>query len=244
METRRGFIASCAATASIMGYGATALEAQNAPTDTHPVKELPPLPYAADALEPFIDAQTMALHHDKHHRAYVDNLNKALANSPKLTELSVEQLVSDIQTVPSELRPAVRNQGGGHANHCLWWPSLKKNGGSGPSGDLARAIDQRFHSFGAFQNDLTKTALGVFGSGWAWLLLDKNGALEVATTPNQDSPLTAGKYPVFGIDVWEHAYYLKYQNRRADYVKAYWSVVNWDFVNQRYDGLKGRLAKT
>jgi len=244
MNTRREFIASCAATASIAGSTAAAPDVQNAPTDTHPVKELPPLPYAADALEPFIDAQTMTLHHDKHHKAYVDNLNKALANTPKLAELNVEQLVSDIDTVPSDLRLAVRNQGGGHANHSLWWPSLKKAGRSDPSGELAKAISEKFNSFDAFQDQLTKAALGVFGSGWAWLLLNKNGAIEIATTPNQDSPLMAGKYPVFGIDVWEHAYYLKYQNRRADYVKAYWNVVNWDFVNERYSGLKARLAKT
>ncbi|MBV9300931.1 MAG: superoxide dismutase [Acidobacteriaceae bacterium] len=227
-----------------MGSVATAVEAQNAPTDTHPVKTLPPLPYAPDALEPFIDAQTMTLHHDKHHQAYVDNLNKALAKTPKLTDLSVEQLVSDIDTIPMELRPAVRNQGGGHANHSLWWPSLKKNGGSGPTGDLVKALDEKFTSFDAFQDRLTKAALGIFGSGWAWLLLDKNGAIEIATTPNQDSPLMTGKYPVFGIDVWEHAYYLKYQNRRPEYVKAFWNVVNWDFVSERYSGLKARLAKT
>lgn len=245
MKTRRDFVASCAVTAGILGSVAPlSVSGQQAPTDTHPVKVLPPLPYAADALEPFIDAQTMTLHHDKHHKAYVDNLNKALVGSPKLMELSVEQLVSDIGTVPSGLGPAVRNQGGGHANHSLWWPSLKKNGSRGPSGELAKAIDAKFNSFGAFHDRLTKAAMGVFGSGWAWLLLDKNGAIEIATTPNQDSPLMTGKYPVLGIDVWEHAYYLKYQNRRADYVKAYWSVVNWDFVNERYSGLKGRLAKT
>jgi superoxide dismutase, Fe-Mn family len=245
MRTRRDFVAGCAVTAGILGGVAPiGVSGQQAPTDTHPVKVLPTLPYAADALEPFIDAQTMTLHHDKHHKAYVDNLNKALAGSPKLMELSVEQLVSDIDTVPSGLRPAVRNQGGGHANHSLWWPSLKKNAGARPSGELAKAIDEKFNSFDAFQGQLTKAAVGVFGSGWAWLLLNKNGAIEIATTPNQDSPLMTGKYPIFGIDVWEHAYYLKYQNRRADYVKAFWSVVNWDFVNERYSGLRGRLAKT
>lgn len=245
MKTRRDFVASCAVTAGILdSVTPMFLEGQNAPTDTHPVKVLPALPYAPDALEPFIDAQTMTLHHDKHHKAYVDNLNKALAENPKLMELSVEQLVSDIDTVPTGLRPAVRNQGGGHANHSLWWPSLKKNAGSGPSGELAKALNEKFDSFDAFQSRLTRAAAGVFGSGWAWLLLDKNGAIEIATTPNQDSPLMAGKYPIFGIDIWEHAYYLKYQNRRADYIKAYWNVVNWDFVNQRYSGLKARLAKT
>jgi superoxide dismutase, Fe-Mn family len=244
MKTRRDFVASCALTTGIMGgFAPRLINGQQGPTDTHSVKVLPPLRYAADALEPFIDAQTMMLHHDKHHKAYIDNLNKALAGSPKLMEISVEQLVSDIDTVPTDLRPAVRNQGGGHANHSLWWPSLKKNGGTSPSGDIAKALDTKFNSFGAFQDQLTKAAMGVFGSGWAWLLLDKNGAIEIATTPNQDSPLMTGRYPVFGIDVWEHAYYLKYQNRRADYVKAFWNVVNWDFVNERYRGLKGRLAK-
>jgi superoxide dismutase, Fe-Mn family len=243
MNSRREFIASCAVTASVVGNSAV-IGGQNAPTDTHPVNQLPPLPYAADALEPFIDTQTMTLHHDKHHKAYVDNLNKALADSPKLAELSVEQLVSNIDTVPTQLRRAVCDQGGGHANHSLWWPSLNKNGGNGPAGELAKAINQKFNSFGAFQDQLTKAAVTVFGSGWAWLLLDKNGAIEIAITPNQDSPLMAGKYPIFGIDVWEHAYYLKYQNRRADYVKAYWNVVNWNLVNERYRGLKGRLAKT
>lgn len=241
---RREFVSKCAATTGVLAGAREAFGWQFAPTDTHPVKTLPPLPYAPDALEPFIDAETMTLHHDKHHKAYVDNLNKALADSPKLTELTVEQLVSDIDTVPIGLRPAVRNQGGGHANHCLWWPSLKKNAGSGPSGELAKAIDAKFNSVDAFQDQLTKAALSVFGSGWAWLVLDKNGAVEIAATPNQESPLMTGKYPVFGIDVWEHAYYLKYQNRRPEYVKAYWSVVNWDFVNERFSGLKGRLAKT
>ena len=234
MKTRRDFLAGCAvATLAPLTF------ADDTGVQMHSVKELPPLPYAPDALEPFIDAQTTTIHHDKHHKAYVDNLNKALANNPQLTAISVEQLVSQIDTVPEDLRTAVRNQGGGHANHSLWWPSLKKNDGGMPSGDLAKAIDAKFNSFSAFQEQFTKAATGIFGSGWAWLVMDKNnGALSLITTPNQDSPLSMGKYPVFGIDVWEHAYYLKYQNRRPDYVKAYWSVVNWEFVNDRYTALR------
>jgi superoxide dismutase, Fe-Mn family len=243
VNTRRDLVKAGIAAGVASAMAPFALEAQGSSLETHSVKELPPLPYAPDALEPFIDAQTMTLHHDKHHRAYVDNLNKALANYPKLTQITVEQLVTDLSSVPEPVRTAVRNQGGGHANHSLWWPSLKKNNGNNPGGDLGKAIDAKFTSYSNFQEQFTKAALGVFGSGWAWLSIDKTGGISIEATPNQDSLLSQGKYPVFGIDVWEHAYYLKYQNRRPEYVKAFWSVVNWDYANERYNGLK-KLAKS
>ena len=244
MKTRREFVTGCAlATGVAIVLPSTQAKLADDPAVAmHSVKELPPLPYAPDALEPIIDAQTMTLHHDKHHRAYVDNLNKALAAYPQLTSISVEQLMMQLDTVPDPVRTAVRNQGGGHANHSLWWPTLKKNNGGAPSGELSKAIDTRFTSFSSFQDQLTKSAIGIFGSGWAWLLLTKDGTLSIETTPNQDSPLAAGKSPVFGIDVWEHAYYLKYQNRRPEYVKAFWGAVNWEYVNERYASLKKMQA--
>lgn len=207
-------------------------------TASHAVGVLPPLGYAPDALEPFIDAQTMSLHHDKHHKAYVDNLVKAIGSDPKLSAMPVETLVAQLDTVPENVRTAVRNQGGGHANHSLFWPSLKKNNGALPKAELASAIDKGFSNYGGFQAQFTKAALGVFGSGWAWLVLSRDGTLKVVSTPNQDSPLTQGLQPLFGIDVWEHAYYLKYQNRRPEYVQAFYNVVNWDFVTERYLALR------
>ncbi len=245
MKTRRDFLAGSASLAVLAGsLSPLTLEAEQSAVETHSVKTLPPLPYAPDALEPFIDAQTMSLHHDKHHKAYVDNLNKALGPDSKLADSTVEQLVADVATLPDTMRIAVRNQGGGHANHSLWWPSLKNGGPQAPAAELAKDIDTRFASFSAFQEQFTKAALGTFGSGWAWLLLDKKGVLSIESTANQDSPLMDGKYPVFGIDVWEHAYYLKYQNRRPEYVKAFWNVVNWDYVSGRYAGLQKMLPKS
>ncbi len=195
---------------------------------------LPPLPYAFDALEPYIDAQTMQIHHDRHHGAYVNNLNAAVAKHPSLAGKTVEELMRDLQAVPEDVRTAVRNNGGGHINHSLFWELMKKNPGGKPVGELAKAIDRRFGSFASFQDQFTKAALGVFGSGWAWLSLDASKELLIETSPNQDNPWMKGNTPVLGIDVWEHAYYLKYQNRRADYVAAWWNVVNWDFVSGRY----------
>ncbi len=194
---------------------------------------LPPLPYAYDALEPSFDAETMHLHHDKHHQAYVNNLNAAVAGHPELANKTVFELVRDLAVIPESVRTAIRNNGGGHANHSLWWPMLGK-GGTGPSGELAKAIDARFGSFSAFQDQLTKSALGVFGSGWAWLVKFPDGAVDIETAPNQDSPLTVSHKPIIGVDVWEHAYYLKYQNRRADYVKAFFQVINWDYASGQF----------
>lgn len=194
---------------------------------------VPSLPYAFDALEPHIDAQTMQIHHDKHHAAYVTNLNKAVADMPDLAGKSVEELVKNLSSVPEKVRTAVRNQGGGHYNHSLFWQMMKKNGGGEPSAELAKAIDKSFGSFSAFKEQFTKAAVGQFGSGWAWLVKD-GGNLKIVPTANQDSPLSDGKTPLLGIDVWEHAYYLKYQNRRQDYVTAWFNVINWDFVTQKF----------
>ena len=205
---------------------------------THAIGVLPPLGYAPDALEPLIDAQTMSLHHDKHHKAYVDNLVKAIGTDPKLSAMPVEAIVANLDMVPAEVRTAVRNQGGGHANHSLFWPSLAKNNGALPKGELGAAIDKNFSNYAGFQAQFTKAALGVFGSGWAWLVLNQDGTLKVISTPNQDSPLMQGVQPLFGIDVWEHAYYLKYQNRRPEYVAAFYKVVNWDYVTERYLALR------
>jgi superoxide dismutase, Fe-Mn family len=194
---------------------------------------LPPLPYAFDALEPHIDAQTMQIHHDKHHAAYVANLNKAVAEFPDLGKKPVEDLLKDLSAVPAKIRTAVRNNGGGHYNHSMFWQMMKKNGGGEPSGELSKAIDGKFGSFDAFKKQFTKAALGQFGSGWAWLVSD-GGDLKIESTPNQDSPISEGKQPLLGLDVWEHAYYLKYQNRRPDYTAAWFNVINWDYVAQRF----------
>jgi superoxide dismutase, Fe-Mn family len=200
---------------------------------------LPPLPYAYDALEPFIDAQTMQIHHDKHHAAYVANLNKAVGQVVWGAEITpVDNLLrNNLSAVPESIRTAVRNNGGGHYNHSLFWQMMKKDGGGEPTGDLAKAIDASFGSFSTFKENFSKAALGQFGSGWAWLILD-GGSLKIEPTPNQDTPLSAGKTPLLGLDIWEHAYYLKYQNKRADYITAWWNVVNWDFVTGRYTKLK------
>jgi len=194
---------------------------------------LPPLPYAFDALEPHIDAQTMQIHHDKHHAAYVANLNKAVAPFPDLAKKPVEDLVKDLSALPEKVRTVIRNNGGGHYNHSLFWKMMNKNAGGEPTGELSKAIDKKFSSFASFKEQFTKAALGQFGSGWAWLVSDGD-ALSIESTPNQDSPLSAGKVPLLGVDVWEHAYYLKYQNRRPEYVAAWFNVINWDFVSQRF----------
>jgi Fe-Mn family superoxide dismutase len=194
---------------------------------------LPPLPYAYDALEPSFDAETMHLHHDKHHQAYVNNLNNAVAAYPDLKMKTVEELVANLSSVPDAVRTAVRNNGGGHANHSFWWPTLGK-GGAAPTGELAKAINAKFGSVAGLEDKLIAASLSVFGSGWAWLATGPDGTLAIETTPNQDSLLSVGHKPVLGIDVWEHAYYLKYQNRRADYVKAYFQVVNWDAASAKF----------
>lgn len=202
--------------------------------------ELPPLPYPYEALEPYIDTETMHLHHDKHHQAYITNLNNALqGQSEQLASYSVDDLVKNIAQVPDSIRTAVQNNGGGHANHSMFWQIMKPNGGGAPTGDLASAIDQAFGSFDQFKDTFNKAGLARFGSGWAWLVLNQSGQLQVASTANQDSPLMTGMYPVMGNDVWEHAYYLKYKNVRADYLSAWWNVVNWDEVARRYQQARG-----
>ncbi len=196
--------------------------------------ELPPLPYSSNALEPTIDARTMEIHHDKHHAAYVNNLNKALEGHSDLQSKSIEELLKDINSVPENIRTAVRNNGGGHANHSLFWPLMSGSGGGQPSGELANAINQAFGSFDAFKEKFSNAAATRFGSGWAWLVVKKNGSLEVYSTANQDSPYMEGDTPILGLDVWEYAYYLNYQNRRPDYISAWWNVVNWDQAAQNY----------
>jgi superoxide dismutase, Fe-Mn family len=193
---------------------------------------LPPLPYPHDALEPHIDKQTMEIHHGKHHAAYVNNLNAALEKHPDLQSKSVEELIRGSSTVPEAIRTAVRNNGGGHANHTMFWQIMGPNAGGAPSGAIADAINGSFGSFDKLKEELKKAATGRFGSGWAWVI-ESGGKLTVESTANQDSPLMEGKKPVFGIDVWEHAYYLKYQNRRPDYIDAWWNVVNWAEINKR-----------
>jgi Fe-Mn family superoxide dismutase len=198
---------------------------------------LPALGYAADALEPYIDARTMEIHHGKHHQAYINNLNKALADHPTLQAMPLEKLLADLSSVPEAIRTTVRNNGGGHLNHSLFWRMMAPGGGKQSRGAVGAAIDSTFGSFENFQTAMTTAAMGQFGSGWAWLVLN-DGKLEVVSTPNQDTPISMGKTPLLGVDVWEHAYYLKYQNLRADYVKAWWNVVNWDFVNQLFTAAK------
>jgi Fe-Mn family superoxide dismutase len=193
--------------------------------------QVPALPYAFDALEPHIDARTMEIHHDKHHAAYVNNVNKALENHPDLQQKPVEELLRGIGSVPEAIRTAVRNHGGGHANHSLFWRIMGPGGGGKPGGDLASAIDRDLGGFDAFKEKLTAAATGQFGSGWGWLALT-DGKLEVFARPNQDSPWMEGKQPILGVDVWEHAYYLKYQNRRPDYLTAWWDTVNWKAVGE------------
>ncbi|AQQ52995.1 superoxide dismutase [Planococcus lenghuensis] len=199
--------------------------------------ELPELPYAYDALEPHIDKETMNIHHTKHHQAYVTKVNAALEGQDELASKSIEDLIADLGAVPEEKRTAVRNNGGGHANHSLFWQVLSPDGGGNPSGALADAIDSKFGSFDKFKEEFENAATTRFGSGWAWLIV-KNGELEVTSTLNQDSPLMDGNTPILGLDVWEHAYYLKYQNKRPDYVSAFWNVVNWDEVAKRYEAAK------
>jgi Fe-Mn family superoxide dismutase len=197
--------------------------------------EVPPLPYDYTALEPYIDEQTMHLHHDKHHAAYVNNLNAALESQPQLASWSVEDLMRRINEVPESIRTTVRNNGGGHINHSMFWRIMRPNGGGAPTGALAQAINDTFGSVDAFKAQFNDAGVKRFGSGWAWLLMDGSGRLQVTSSANQDSPLMDGQFPIMGNDVWEHAYYLKYQNRRPDYLAAWWNVVNWDEIAQRYE---------
>ena len=195
--------------------------------------ELPPLPYPKDALEPHIDAQTMEIHHDKHHNAYVTNLNKAIAGKADLESKSIEQLISNMDAIPQDIRTAVRNNGGGHVNHTAFWKWMAPGAGGAPAGALGDAIASAFGGFDAFKEQFGKAGVGRFGSGWAWLI-DTGGKLSIESTPNQDSPIMDGKKAILGLDVWEHAYYLKYQNRRPDYITAWWKVVNWAEVAKEY----------
>jgi len=196
--------------------------------------ELPALPYAFSDLEPHIDAQTMKIHHGKHHNAYVTNLNVALDGHPELQDKSIEELLKDLGSIPSDIRGAVQNNGGGHYNHTLFWPSMSAKGGGAPSGDLAAAIDSTFNDFESFKTKLSAAGATRFGSGWAWLSIDGNNKLIVSSTPNQDNPISDGLRPILGLDVWEHAYYLNYQNLRPDYIAAWWNIVNWDKVAERF----------
>ena len=199
--------------------------------------EVPPLPYAPDALEPHIDAQTMSLHHDKHHQAYVDKLNAALEGTEH-ADKPIEEIIANLDAIPEDKRGPVRNNGGGHLNHSMFWSTMSPDGGGEPDGDLAAAIDAAFGSFDDFKERFEAAGVGQFGSGWAWLVVD-GGSLAVTSTPNQDNPISQGKTPLLGNDVWEHAYYLKYQNRRPEYLKAWWNTVDWSEVARRYSTAAG-----
>jgi Fe-Mn family superoxide dismutase len=235
--TRRQVLQSAAAGAAVLTLSPLSVQAQEKKEAGF---KLPDLPYPFDALEPNIDAETMKIHHDKHHGAYVTNLNKALAGHPDLlSKEHVSDILKNIDSVPKDIRQAVINNGGGHANHTMFWRIMGPKGSRQPSGELAKAIDDAFGSFDKFQAKLSAAATTQFGSGWGWLVLDK-GKLEVYGDKNQDSPYMQGRSPILGIDVWEHAYYLKYRNLRADYIKAWWNVVNWDAVAERYkNAMKG-----
>ena len=198
---------------------------------------LPDLPYAYDALEPYIDEETMHLHHDKHHNTYVTNLNSAIEKYPELGEKTIEELLSDMDAIPTDIKTAVRNNGGGHANHSFFWEIMAPNAGGEPTGEIKEAINEAFGDFSSFKEEFKKAAAGRFGSGWAWLVME-NGKLAITSTANQDSPLMEGKTPILGLDVWEHAYYLKYNNDRPDYIAAFWNVINWDEVNKRFEAAK------
>jgi Fe-Mn family superoxide dismutase len=233
MMTRRDAIRTVALTAGALTLAPSLLRGENEEKLTYPYK-LPDLGYSYDALEPHIDTLTMQIHHDKHHNAYVENLNKALAEAdPKFQKMTLEELLTELDQLPEKIRTPVRNNAGGHYNHSLFWLTLKKDEGGKPSGELATAIDKKFTNYDEFKKNLSEASAKVFGSGWGWLVL--NGKeLEITSTPNQDSPISKHQVPLLGIDVWEHSYYLKHQNRRPEYLEAFWSVINWDYVGDRY----------
>ena len=231
MITRRSALKTLALSSGAVALSRSAFSADAPPAEG--VFKLPPLGYDYDALEPFIDAETMKIHHDKHHAAYVSKLNAAVAEAPGLEKKTIREILTSLDTAPEAVRGALRNHGGGHANHTLFWQILKKNENGKPAGELAAAIDKSFGSFTKFQDAFGAAALKVFGSGWAWLVL-RDTALAIETSANQDTPISTGGIPLLAIDVWEHAYYLKYQNRRPDYVKAFQNVINWDVVSSRF----------
>ena len=200
--------------------------------------ELPPLPYPFNALEPHIDAKTMEIHHDKHHQAYITNANKALEGHPDLAAKPVDELLADLNKIPESIRTVLRNNAGGHSNHTFFWKIIGPNAGGNPKGKLAEAINSSFGGFDQFKGELEKAGIGRFGSGWAWLVVNKEGKLQITSTANQDTPISEGLKPVIGVDVWEHAYYLLYQNRRPDYLKAWWNVVNWDQAEKNFHAAK------
>ena len=238
MMSRRGLLGGMTWLAALTGLGlggntsprVAALQGTATPGGPF---ALPPLPYDFAALEPHIDAQTMQLHHDKHHAAYVNNLNAALAKHTALQNRSPEELVRGLQSLPEDIRTAVRNNGGGHVNHTMFWQIMKPNGGGEPSGPVAEVIKKTFGGFDTFKKQFNDAGARQFGSGWVWLVRTSGGKYEIVTTPNQDNPMTTGHFPIMGNDVWEHAYYLKYQNRRPEYLQAWWNTINWDEVNKR-----------
>jgi Fe-Mn family superoxide dismutase len=232
MKTKSSLRLHCNSVLALAALVVTSLPlvAQDAPSGPY---TLPPLPYAPEALEPHIDAETMRIHHSKHHKAYVDNANKLLADQPELAKLSPVELLENLDLAPESIRAGLRNNVGGHVNHSAFWLMMSPNGGGEPTGDLAKAIDSTFGSFADFKKQFTDAAMKRFGSGWAWLVV-KDGKLSILSTPNQDPPLLDGYTTILGLDVWEHAYYLKYQNRRGDYATAWWDVVNWPYVAELY----------
>lgn len=232
MKTKSSLRLLCNSVLALAALVVTSLPlvAQDSPSGPY---TLPPLPYAPEALEPHIDAETMRIHHSKHHKAYVDNANKLLADQPELAKLSPVELLENLDLAPESIRAGLRNNVGGHVNHSAFWLMMSPNGGGEPTGDLAKAIDSTFGSFADFKKQFTDAAMKRFGSGWAWLVV-KDGKLSILSTPNQDPPLLDGYTTILGLDVWEHAYYLKYQNRRGDYASAWWNVVNWPYVAELY----------
>lgn len=237
-----GLSAGIAASGSVVSPLCTWAQTRTTPSlpvqNTRGPFTVPSLPYSYDALEPYIDSATMHLHHDKHHASYVEKLNAAVVDHPELGDKNVDDLVSNLAAIPEPLQTVIRNQGGGHANHSFWWKILSKQSGGAPKAELAKDIDRQFGSLGQFQDQFSKAAGNVFGSGWAWLTLSHAGKLQIETSGNQDSPLTRGRTPILGIDVWEHAYYLKYQNRRSEYASAFFHIVNWDYVSANYASRK------
>lgn len=241
MLKRRNFLFGLGATTGAAALGtptafafASLAESSTKQAEMKDTFQLDPLPYAYEALEPHIDAETMRFHHDKHYATYIKNLNEAVNKYPQLKTRSAEQLLRNINSVPSDIRTKVRNNGGGYVNHKMFWEIMGPNAGGTPTGPIADAINKTFGSFDAFKQQFNAAGADRFGSGWAWLIRNKNGNLQIINTANQDSPFMEGVYPIMGNDVWEHAYYLKYQNRRADYLTAWWNVVNWNEVNKRY----------